>query len=505
MQRIAGDAGALYAEGVGPQYYPGQTWVDFNPYQVEAQRLIGETAVSNDLSPRAFETAAGIMDYGGVSREGFDAVAPVQDIAAGARRIGTEDHYLDWLSTQNPGLTADTRGAVLQSISPVQNVASGANQITTGGMFGNVYSNAGQPSASSGFLGGLAQGAGGPSAASTFLGGVAAGGGPTAADTFLGGMASGPQGIDPNLQLMLDDNAERIGNQVASKLSGSGRYGQNAAFADLLGRNIAAANAPIVFQANEAARQRQLAATGQIDAARNARIAQQLGAAGQIDTSRLGLGQHQIGAAGQIDQSRLGLGGQQLSAAQGATGVEQQNLANQIGAGQYLGNLFQTAQNQRFGQGLAGLREWGNAQASNIQNEMGAGLNLANFYQGAQDDAFRAALAAPALAASRYADWDRLLDLGGQIEARDAAILKDAIDRFEFQNQMPWNQLGMYGQQLQGVNAGQTQTQIAERPQAPLGQRLLGGAAGGAALGSIFGAPGALFGGLGGGLLGLWG
>src|SRR5215207_6372394 len=77
MQRIAGDAGSLYAEGVGPQYYPGQTWIDFNPYQVEAQRLIGETAASNYLSPRAFDTAAGIMDYGGVSRDGYDAVAPV--------------------------------------------------------------------------------------------------------------------------------------------------------------------------------------------------------------------------------------------------------------------------------------------------------------------------------------------------------------------------------------------------------------------------------------------
>jgi hypothetical protein len=474
MQRIAGDAGALYAEGVGPQYYPGQTWIDFNPYQVEAQRLIGETAVSNDLSPRAFDTAAGIMDYGGVSRAGLDAVTPVHDVASGARRIGTEDHYLNWLSTQNPGVAQSTWGA----ISPLQNVASGANQITTGEQYQNALNSI--------VPGGL------PTAAQPALGAMSdiIAGNRAVNPNAYAGIFSQAQGGNPFFQQALDDQLERQADQINSQFSGSGRYGSGAHTGVLADRLGEARTRALANQFNQDV-QNQLAAAGGLAGVQGQNLAAQQTAANSL-----------FGALTGAQQQAFA---QQMQGLAGLTGTQSQNLANQAGAGQYLGNLFQTAQNQRFGQGLAGLREWGNAQASNIQNELNTGLNLGNFYQGAQDDAFRAALAAPALAASRYADWDRLLDLGGQIEARDAAMLKDAIDRFEFQNQMPWNQLGMYGQQLQGVNAGQTQTQIAERPQAPLGQRLLGGAAGGAALGSIFGAPGAVLGGLGGGLLGLWG
>jgi hypothetical protein len=196
-----------------------------------------------------------------------------------------------------------------------------------------------------------------------------------------------------------------------------------------------------------------------------------------------------------------------MGAIAGQTGVEGQNIANRLSASQQVMDNWRSAEQQQFQNQMAGLLGLSNVEGTNITNQGNAALQLGGFYQGAQDDAFKAALATPALAASRYADWDRLLDLGGQIEARDAQMLKDAIDRFEFQNQMPWNQLGMYGQQLQGVNAGGTQTQIAERPAAPLGQRLLGGAALGAGAGSLlgFGAPGALIGGLGGGLLGLLG
>jgi hypothetical protein len=464
MQRIAGDAGALYAEGVGPQYYPGQTWVDFNPYQIEAQRLIGETAASNDLSPRAFDTAAGIMDYGGVSRDGWSAVAPVHDIASGVNQITTGPQY------QNALNAIPSDGIALHAWQPLSGlVQTSSRGIGTGGLFS-----------------GIANQAAAPTAADAYSAGVAGGQRSISTSPF-SGILSQASGGNPYFQQALDDQLQRQADQINSQFSGSGRYGSGAhtgVLADRLGE----------------ARTRALASQYNQD------IAHQLAAAGglgQIEGANI---DNILGAAGQMDAARQAARNQQLAAAQGATGVEAQNVGNLLNAQQFLTNTYQQGQNQTFANRMQGLLGLGNVQGTNIQNQLGAGMNLGNFYQGAQDDAFKAALATPALAASRYADWDRLLDLGGQIEARDAQMLKDAIDRFEFQNQMPWNQLGMYGQQLQGINAGGTQTQIAERPAAPLGQRVLGGAAGGAALGSIFGAPGALLGGLGGGLFGgLWG
>jgi hypothetical protein len=92
---------------------------------------------------------------------------------------------------------------------------------------------------------------------------------PTSSETNLAGMASGQDmgANDPYLRGMLDTNSRRIGDQVASSMSGAGRYGSFAhgsALADRIQEN----NNPVLFQANEAARQRQMQASGQIDSAR---------------------------------------------------------------------------------------------------------------------------------------------------------------------------------------------------------------------------------------------
>jgi hypothetical protein len=106
-----------------------------------------------------------------------------------------------------------------------------------------------------------------------------AAGQPTASATNLGGMASGADaGKNPYLLQMLQDNTDRIGNRVASQMSGMGRYG-SFGHGDAMARSITAANAPILSSAYENDRNRMLSASGQIDASNNAAQATQMGAA----------------------------------------------------------------------------------------------------------------------------------------------------------------------------------------------------------------------------------
>lgn len=76
------------------------------------------------------------------------------------------------------------------------------------------------------------------------------------------GILTGTPGQNPALKAMMADNAEQVANQAASKLSGSGRYGQNAAFANMLGRNITAANNPLIGAAYESDMARRMGVLG---------------------------------------------------------------------------------------------------------------------------------------------------------------------------------------------------------------------------------------------------
>lgn len=75
---------------------------------------------------------------------------------------------------------------------------------------------------------------------------------------------------NPFLNQLLNANAARIGNRAASLMSGSGRYG-SAGMMDAINRSISETNNPLLYQAAEAARNRQLtAAQGLSQNAQNA-------------------------------------------------------------------------------------------------------------------------------------------------------------------------------------------------------------------------------------------
>lgn len=318
MQEIAGGAGDLYDRGIGPQSYPDQTWTDFNPVQHAGMDWTASTATTEGLNPRAYETAADIMDYGGVSQGAWESMGPMEDIASGYNGINTGNQYQ----------------GVLNSIS----------------------------------------------------------------------------GGNPYFQQLLDDQTRRTADQVNSQFSGSGRYGSGGHTGVLADR-----------------------------------VAQQRNAA----------------MAGQYNQ----------------------DINNQY-------------------QGLLGLS---NVQSTNIGNQFGASKGLMDFYQGAQDDAFKAALASPTFDESRYNDIGHLMGLGSMFEGKENQQLSDSMERFDFSNRQPWNQLGMYAQLLQGFNPGTKTNTTTQGPQPSMLQTGLGGAGIGAGIGSLVPGIGPLIGGVGGGLLGLAG
>lgn len=261
----------------------------------------------------AYNSGAGSQLWGGpqLAARDWGTTAGIDEIARNAQQNSANS----WVLRDALG-----QGGVSSAMQPGLNslggIGSGANGITTGGLYSA--------------LGGMSLGAG--QQAKDIASGVAAQG-PTASETYLTQMAAGTNGTNPFLQQMLDDQSSRIGNRVASQMSGMGRYGSGG-HTDVLARSLQEAANPLLSQAYESDQNRRLSASGQIDAARQAAAGTNLNAANLlsgVDFNRL--------------QSAMG-------AAQGLTGVQGQNIANQMGAS--------NAQLGYLGQGLdrmAGLTD----------------------------------------------------------------------------------------------------------------------------------------------------
>lgn len=121
----------------------------------------------------------------------------------------------------------------------------------------------------------------------------------------------------------------------------------------------------------------------------------------------------------------------------------------------------------------------------------------------------RASLMAPQLAQQDYADAARLGEVGSVREDLAQQGINDQMQRFQFENMAPWQQLGLYNSLIQGSYGGQT-TQSQTMPRRSVGAGMLGGGVAGAGLGylgsnalGLTGGQGAALGGLGGSLLGL--
>lgn len=157
------------------------------------------------------------------------------------------------------------------------------------------------------------------------------------------------------------------------------------------------------------------------------------------------------------------------------------------------------------GRGQSGLAA--RAASQGATDALG-GLAFQN-YNAERTNQQRSALLAPQLAQQDYADAARLGEVGAVREDFSQQAIRDAMQRQQFNNMAPWQQLGMYGSAI-GGNYGGTTTSQQTLPRRSIGAGVLGGAAAGGGLGYMAGpslglssGAGAGIGALGGSLLGL--
>jgi hypothetical protein len=408
------------------------------------------------------------------------------------RTAGSLDTMWDLASAGNPlASQAYTNAGNIISREGYSNElrdALGKLEGTMGGYQGIANQAAGQTSAVSPYMGRIEAGVGmdpyyqemlgqiaQPTASSQMLSGPSYSeqnlAGPSAAKQYLTSMADGSEAENPWLQEMLAAERAKAQNSVSSSFSGSGRMGSGQHYG-VMGQKMTEATAPILASAYESAKQRQLAATGQIDA-------QDLARFGQIDNQTLA-------RSGQIDSAtaqRLGLG---LSGLSAMGGFRQGDISNLLSGAGLMD--AQTARNYQ-------------TQLSAMGGQQSAANSMAGIASQAIDRTGQFANTAGSLYGNLYQPSQYGMQVGSAYQQDEQARLNDAIRYWTAAQQFPNQSTTSYSQlmaQLGGLggvtNTSGTSSETKVGPDtSPAGwQTAIGGATALAGLGSKLG----LFGGL---------
>lgn len=254
--------------------------------------------------------------------------------------------------------------------------------------------------------------------------------------------AGGFLGSNPYLDSQYDAAARRVTENftdnvipgITGMFAGSGGTGSgihremNLDAADVLGQNLSDMAANMYGQNYAQERSRQLQAAGQMSA---------------DDLSRTGMASSLYGTQR----------GQNLSAAGQAAGLDSSNFQQDA-------NRYSSDFNQDLARQL---------QAAGLSNQL----------TGIQGDIARGAAAlAPTAANFDYQNIDRLMGVGSQVEGMAGNILQDQMNRFNYYQQAPEQNLARYIAAIQGNYGGTTMTEQ------DAGSNPLAGAAGGAMLGA---------------------
>jgi hypothetical protein len=143
----------------------------------------------------------------------------------------------------------------------------------------------------------------------------------------------------------------------------------------------------------------------------------------------------------------------------------------------------------------AGKLAYQNYDAERARQEAAMG-NIGNLYGADYARQLQAAQMAPTLAQADYADIDKLYQVGQAQESYQQAALADAMQRYNFQQNLPAAKLQSFLSAAYGAPMGQQTTQPIYRNQAAnvLGGASLGAALGGGPLGAGIGAGAGLLG-----------
>ena len=474
----------------GPQqYYPGSGVAPFSPQTQQAFDLTTQRALGG--SPQQAALGGYITDTLGQANIDPNQIAQRASQAAG--NVGRAQQFL------TAGGQPTSLNAASQFAGSALNPFTGALQGATG------YRSLGEANQT---IGGPSEGA--LPASQQFVSQALAGGPQNAGQALalgqgaispeaagqLGATASGQfLGSNPYLDDVFQNAASRVTERfsedvlpsIAAQFGAAGRTGSGAQalttgrasgeLTDSLGQLASSIYAP----AYEAERGRQTQAAGQLG---------QLGVAGgQLGADLLGRQQGIAGLGGDLysrqNQAELGRLGQATNLYLGERGLGQQ--AAQAGGQLGLGGAGLAADLYNRGQSRQ-------LQAGGALGDLGLGglRSMQDLYGNIGQERFRAGSLVPQHTALQYGDIDRLANVGASVEDQSQRLIDDAMNRWNFQQQQPWQNLMNYSNVINQLPGGYgTQTQQGSR-----GSRLAG-IGGGAMTGYQVGGPwGALAGGL---------
>lgn len=254
---------------------------------------------------------------------------------------------------------------------------------------------------------------GGQMANSPFMGQMqqigASGGGTNYMKQYTEDMATAqPGGVNPYFGEALDYQMNNAADKVAQYMSGAGRYGSGA-MGEAMGRELGGVASNALAQQFNADANRRLQA-----------------ASGIQDASQQGISNVFNANAGELGRTQAALGAEAAG-----LGVQEANI-----------NRMQTATGQ-----------------------------LANVGQAGQQNLLQFGGMAPQIDDLRYADDDRLLKIGSQIEQYQQRLMDETKGIYDEQNQLPWQYAEMFQQMLQpsAVNFKSSTTKEPFNPMSLLG------------------------------------
>lgn len=253
-------------------------------------------------------------------------------------------------------------------------------------------------------------------------------------ERYLDDMARGRLvgGGNPELENIIRQSNQNVQNLVNARMAGSGSYG-GSRYASNMTRELTDAEQRLRYQNYENERARQMQAVGMLDAAQAAGFGQQATATQGLANART-----------QDLQNRLATTNAQMGALAGQTGVQGQNIQNQLGAaGQMAGTLQQGQANRLAGMGLS-----------------------------------------PAMQQASFLGGQALLGAGNAMQQQDQKELDALIQYYNENRDAPWTHLAKLGAAggMGNQYGNTTQTQNAS-----LWESIIGGLAGAGGLaGSLF-------------------
>jgi hypothetical protein len=447
FEQSAGEAQNLYNSNTGFNIWPGSTVAEPSAMTQAGSQGLADVATAPDswsLSQNPVQLTNQMMSQGGLMSPSQTAMSFFGDVAGGGYNPSTSG--FDYMFRQaapnnmapgiNWGLGQYAQGAGDIGVKPFWDVNRGSQQF--GGEANAMYDpfRTGETAIGTGTdfrdIYGRAQA---PGAAEDYLTSTARG------DYLAEG--------NPYFRELLTKEAERLGDQVTGMFSGAGRYGSGA-HQGVLGETVG--DFTLKGLSDDFTRERglQMTAAQAIEAAQQGRLGQQLDAmVGQTGVEGQNIANQLRAADSQSDLGQFLLS-LQRGLAGDVTGLQSQNVSRQLDTTLAQRGFAGEDWQRQMDAMLSGF----GANQENLQNQMGAAGDAAGISSLGLQQALGYINALPTIQQNRTFAPQLQMQAGAVQDQYNQQLVNDMISRFYQQDMQPWTQLGALQAAAQGA-AGQ--------------------------------------------------